>query len=484
MDPWYITTSIPYVNGKPHIGFALEILLADALARHQRLSGREVFFLTGTDDNSLTNVRAAEREGIDVRQLVERNTRHFLALKDQLDLTHDDFIRTSVDPRHRDGAVKLWLACRGSGDLYQQHYRGLYCVGCERFYQPEELSDGLCPLHFTVPEMVDEENYFFRLTSYAEKLLELIESDELKIVPHTRRNEALSLIRSGLEDFSVSRSAERARGWGMPVPDDPGQVMYVWFDALSNYISALGYADGGELFKRYWTGNGDRIHVIGKDIIRFHAVYWPAMLMSAGIPLPKTIFVHGHITVEGRRMSTTVGNVIDPVQLIDKFGTDAVRFLLLKLPALQDPDVSIEQFERTYISELADQLGNLVSRVTAMARKYFEGKVPAGDGTNPLRDNIADARQKFDDAMSRFVVDQAVGAASDLVAEVNRYVVEVSPWKLEPGERLEAVIHQLVVAVREIALLCRPIMPSISEEILRRVSSELVLTGPALFPKS
>lgn len=481
---WYITTSIPYVNGKPHIGFALEILLADALARYQRISGRDVYFLTGTDDNSLTNVRAAEREGVEVAELVERNTYHFLALKSQLDLTHDDFIRTSVDPRHRAGAVKLWLACNESGDIYRQHYRGLYCVGCERFYQPDELSDALCPLHFTAPEMVDEDNYFFRLTRYADELLELISSGGLEVVPETRRNEALSLIRGGLEDFSISRSAEHARGWGIPVPGDPTQVMYVWFDALANYITALGYEDEGELFERYWAGSGDRIHVIGKDIIRFHAVYWPAMLLSAGLPLPKSIFVHGHITVAGRRMSTTVGNVIDPIELIDRFGTDGVRYLLLKLPALQDPDVTIEQFERTYVSDLADQLGNLVSRVTAMVQQYFAGKVPSGVGPLPLSDSIDNARSKFDEAMNRFVVDRAVGAVFDLVAEVNRYVVEVSPWKMQPGEQLESVIRQLVLAVREIALLCRPIMPSTADEILRRVGDRVVVTGPPLFPKS
>ncbi|MGH2772846.1 MAG: class I tRNA ligase family protein, partial [Actinomycetota bacterium] len=279
MTRYFISTAIPYVNARPHLGFALEMIQTDAFARYRRLRGDDVYFLTGADENSLTNVQAAEAEGIPTQQLVDRNAGFFYDLKDQLNISFRDFIRTSVDPRHLTGAAKLWEACESSGDIYSKAYRGLYCVGCEQFYTADELVDGLCPEHKTRPEEVEEENYFFRLSKYAGQLQDLIESDTLKIVPHTRKNEVLSFIKMGLQDFSISRTTKRAKGWGVPVPGDPDHVMYVWFDALSNYINAIDYAGEGDDFRNYWVGNPNRTHVIGKGIIRFHAVYWPAILL-------------------------------------------------------------------------------------------------------------------------------------------------------------------------------------------------------------
>ena len=324
-DRYFITTAIPYANSTPHIGFALEIVQTDTFARYHRLRGDDTWFLTGTDENALKNVQAAERAGVPTAEFVERNSQRFQNLREVLDLSFDQFIRTAGDPIHRAGAEKIWRAIDASGDIYRKHYEGLYCVGCEQFYDEDDLIEGRCPEHGTVPDRVEEENYFFRLSRYAGQLEELISSGAYRVIPETRKNEVLSFIRGGLQDFSISRSQVRARGWGIPVPDDPSQVMYVWFDALTNYITALGYADDGPNYQRYWIENPNRTHTIGKGVIRFHAIYWPAMLLSAGVPLPDTLFVHGYITIGGSKVSKSLGNVVDPVQLVEQYGVDAVR---------------------------------------------------------------------------------------------------------------------------------------------------------------
>ena len=330
MKRFYISTAIPYVNGSPHIGHALEMIQTDAIARFRRfqLGTDQVFALTGSDENSLKNVRAAEEAGEDVDFFVEEHANEFRGLIAILGCSFDDFIRTRED-RHMKGAQKLWSACKPE-DVYTKMYRGLYCVGCEAFYTEKEVPDGACPEHKKPLEIVEEENYFFKLSNYQTQLETLIANDTVRIVPETRKNELVNFIRQGLEDFSISRSQERARHWGVPVPGDDTQVMYVWFDALSNYITALGYADDAELYKKFWVENDARVHVIGKGILRFHAVYWPAMLLSAGIPLPHELFVHGYITVEGEKISKSLGNVIHPKDLVDTYGTDAVRYFLLR----------------------------------------------------------------------------------------------------------------------------------------------------------
>src|SRR3990172_6810474 len=314
---FYVTTAIPYVNAAPHIGFAFEIVQADAIARYHRSIGDDTFFLTGTDENALKNVQSAEKSGIPVQKFVDQNSQRFEDLKGALNLSFDDFIRTTEE-RHVKGAQIFWEACNPD-DIYKKTYKGLYCVGCEEFKTPKELVEGKCPEHGTVPEEVEEENYFFKLSRYQKQLEKLIEKDELKIIPETRKNEVLSFVRSGLEDFSISRTQERAHGWGIPVPGDPSQTLFVWFDALTNYITALGYGGDGKKFKKYWKENPQRVHVIGKGILRFHAVYWPAMLLSARIPLPSEIFVHGYLTVEGQKISKSLGNVVDPYALVEKY---------------------------------------------------------------------------------------------------------------------------------------------------------------------
>jgi len=307
---FYITTAIPYVNAAPHVGHALEFVQTDVIARYHRLLGEDVHFQSGSDDNALKNVQAAEEKKIPVEKFVKQNSDKFYQFKNEniLNISFDDFIRTT-EKRHIDGAQALWKACKKE-DIYKKKYKGLYCLGCEVFLTEKDLVDGKCPEHKKKPEIVEEENYFFRLSKYQDWLEKLISSDKLKIIPKTRKNEVLAFIRRGLEDFSISRTKERAHGWGVPVPGDPNQIIYVWFDALANYITALDWHKKGKLYQKYWPAD---VHVIGKGITRFHAIYWPVMLKSADIPLPKSEFVHGYITVEGEKISKSLGNIIDPL---------------------------------------------------------------------------------------------------------------------------------------------------------------------------
>jgi methionyl-tRNA synthetase len=485
---WYVTTAIPYVNARPHIGFAFEAILTDAFARYHRQRGEDVRFLTGADENSLKNAQAAEKEGAPTAELVERNAAHFRGLREPLNLSFDDFIRTSVEPRHLEGVAKLWEACDRNGDIYSRPYKGLYCVGCEQFYTEDELIDGLCPEHLTRPELVEENNYFFRLSRYAGQLRELIESDQLKIVPQTRKNEVLSFIRSGLKDFSVSRSRARARDWGIPVPGDPEQVMYVWFDALGNYITALDYAHESELYQHYWVENPNRVHVIGKGIVRFHAVYWPAMLLSAGVPLPTTIFVHSYITLDGGKVSKSLGNVVDPVELAQTYGTDALRYYLLReVSPYEDGDFTLERFIRSYNADLADQLGNLLNRVVSMVGRYYDGVVPTSGA--PAEEDarligVAEALpERIHAAISRYDPQTGLGAIWELVGAANSYVESSAPWSLAKarkaegtdgpsGQRLATVLRNLVEALRLIAWHVRPFLPATADGIEAQLGLE------------
>lgn len=484
---YYITTSIPYVNARPHIGYALEAVQADTLARYHRRRGDDTRFLTGTDDNALKNVQAAEAVGMTPRDLVDRNAAHFRALREPLALSFDDFIRTSGEARHIAGVRKLWEACDRAGDIYQRAYRGLYCVGCEQFYTEDELVAGLCPIHHTRPDLVEEENYFFRLSRYGARLTSLIESGALRIVPETRRNEVLRFVRRGLEDFSISRSQARARGWGIAVPGNPAQVTYVWFDALGNYISALGYAEDGALYRRYWRENPQRIHVIGKDILRFHAVYWPAMLLSASEPLPSTIYVHEFLLVNGEKISKSLGNAIDPVAIVDRFGTDALRYWLLReMPRTEDGDFTIERLVARYDTDLADDLGNLLNRTVSMIGRYRDGVVPSPGPLSP--DDLALARvaeglpARIDVALDDFDFRAALAAIWELVTGANRYVEQSAPWTLArraaagdgtAGQRLDTVLYTLAESLRLLAWHLAPFLPSTGEGIAAQLGLAL-----------
>jgi methionyl-tRNA synthetase len=485
---YYVTTSIPYVNAAPHLGHALEYVQADALARFHRLIGDDTYFLTGTDDNSLKNVLAAEREGLPTAKLVERNAQTFRDLAAALNVSYDGFIRTSIDPCHAAGVRQLWEACRQRGDIYTKLYRGLYCVGCEQFYTPDELIDGLCPEHLTPPEVVEEENYFFRLSRYGERLLALIDSGELRILPESRRNEVRSFVAAGLADISISRSAARARGWGIPVPGDPSQVVYVWFDALTNYITALGYAAHGELYRRYWLENSHRTHLIGKGIVRFHAVYWPAMLLSAGEPLPTTLWVHGYLTVDGQKISKSLGNAVDPLSLVQRYGVDPVRYWLLReVPPFGDTDYTQDKLERRYNADLANDLGNLLNRTVSMLHRYRGGVVPrAGDLTTvdrPLVDLAVGLPERIRTALERDLDPQAaLGAIWELVSVANRYVEESAPWALARAERaadstgagrLDTVLANLAESCRIIAEALRPFLPATAERVAAQLGAPL-----------
>jgi methionyl-tRNA synthetase len=475
MERYYLTTSIPYVNARPHLGFALELVQADALARYQRLIGRDVRFQTGTDDNSLSNVLAAERAGEPVRDFVEANAASFVDLAARLGISHDDFVRTSLDPRHLTGATAFWEACARAGDIYPRHYRGLYCVGCEQFYEPDELVAGRCPDHGTEPELVEEENYFFRLSRYQADLERLLDSGELRVEPAHRQREVRAFVARGLRDFSISRSRARARGWGIPVPGNPDQVIYVWFDALTNYVTGPGYGTDSALYERYWVENKQRVHAIGKGILRFHAVYWPAMLISAGQPPPRRILVHGYLTRDGRKLSKSLGNTIDPFALIERWGVDAVRYWLLReVSAVDDADYTDARFEAAYAAGLANDLGNLVNRTLSLLHRYRDGIVPAhtASAVEPalLRSSTTLPTALEAALGSGFDPPAGLRAIWELVGAANRYVETTAPWRLarEPdgAERLDAVLYDLAEAVRIVGEALRPFLPETAEAIV------------------
>ncbi|MDQ3657057.1 MAG: methionine--tRNA ligase [Chloroflexota bacterium] len=484
---YYITTSIPYVNGTPHIGFSLEVIQCDALARFHRLIGDDTRYHTGTDENALTNLQAADKAGEPIQQLVDRNAERFASIREPLNLSTDVFFRTSTDPLHFPGAQKLWRAMDAADDIYTREYQGLYCVRCERFYKPEELVNGNCPIHEIPPEPVDEVNYFFRLSKYGDQLRELIASNALLVQPEHRREEILSFIESGLEDISISRQALRGRGWGVPVPDDPDQVMYVWVDALSNYITALDYAGDGPDYERYWTGNPNRVHVIGKDIIRFHVVYWPAFLLSAGLPLPSVVNVHEFLMVDGEKISKSRGNTVDPVEIAALYGRDALRYWLLReMPRTGDGNFSHERLISRYNEDLGNDLGNLVNRSVSMLHRYRDGVVPrvasVTDGESPLAEVADGLGDRIQAAFDAFDFRQAIAAAWELVSAANKYIDDTKPWELAKAaknggetanDRLDVVLADLIETIRLLAVHLSPFIPDGAEKIANQVGFEL-----------
>ncbi len=475
---FYISTAIDYVNSFPHAGHALEKIQADVLARYHRNLGEEVFFLTGTDENGLKIARAAEEAGIPVEKFAEKNAEFFYNLKQTLNLSFDDFIRTTEE-RHIKAVHKLWEACKK--DIYKKKYKGLYCVGCEQFYKEEELIDGLCPEHKTKPELVEEENYFFKLSKYEKQLKELIEKDELKIIPETRKNEALGFISKELEDVCISRSVKRARGWGIDVLDDSEQKVWCWWDAVINYISALGYGTDNKSFQEWWQENDNKLHVIGKGILTFHALYWPAALLSAGLALPNKLFVHGYVTVEGQKMSKTLGNVITPENLVKKYGTDAVRYYFLREASpFSDLDFSYQKFEQRYDSDLAKGLGNLVARATTLAQRLkIKNQKPKTKTKNKkIKKEIDKTWDNYHKALEEFKFNEALQAVWQLIGFCDKYIEEKRPW--EKKQDSQEVVADVLGALQEIAQLLAPFLPQTSEKILEQI--EMGKAEP-LFPR-
>jgi len=460
-DKFYVTTPIYYVNDKPHIGHAYTSIAADFLARLYRASGKETYFLTGTDEHGQKNVEAAENAGKTLEELSNKNSESFRALKETLNLSWNDFIRTSDKKKHWPGAEELWKKIEANGDIYENEYEGLYCVGCEAFVTEKELVDGLCTIHKKKPAFLKEKNLFFRLSKYGNEIASKIESGELRILPEVRKNEILSLIKSGLRDVSFSRPKEKL-SWGIPVPGHDDQTMYVWCDALSNYITAVGFGrDEGE-FKKWWPAE---VHIIGKDILRFHAAIWPAMLLSAGLPLPKSIYVHGFITVEGEKMSKSLGNVIDPTDLVKRYGADATRYYLLReIPSQEDGDFSIERFEERYRSDLANGLGNFASRVSTLAEEAGEFNGLSVD--KEIESEIEDVRKNVKSATDDFRLHEAIAAAWGLIHFGDGYVDLKKPWENKDRQ----AIFNLVVLLDNIASLVYPVVPAAAEKITGAIS--------------
>jgi methionyl-tRNA synthetase len=498
MSRYLITTAIPYVNGKPHIGHALELIETDVLARHHRQYNDEVRFQSGTDDNALKNVQSAEAAGIPTQEYVNQVSSVFEALREPLGLSFDDFVKTSSDPRHRPGVEKLWRASAARGDFYRKNYEGLYCVGCEQFYSPDELIDGRCPEHGTVPELVQENNWFFRLSAYQDKLAKLIASDELQVQPTFRKREVLSFIESGLEDFSVSRSIMRARGWGVPVPGDPDQVIYVWYDALANYITGPGYGTDEQNFNYWWTDADTRVHVIGKGILRFHAVYWPAMLMSAGEALPTKIYVHEYLTANGQKIGKSAGNAEDLDSIVARFGQNAVRWWFVRDVALKgDTDFTDQRLVSRANEDLANNIGNLVNRTVSMINRYRKGRITAPTLDDELASQLREVRSRAVDVISesldRFDFRRATDAIVEIGDEGNRYVEAARPWELAKAERngdaspeaLDGVLGELLVTCRELAEHLRPFLPSAAERIAAQCGGDgdNVLSPSPIFPR-
>jgi methionyl-tRNA synthetase len=472
--PFYITTSIAYVNGEPHIGFAMELLEADALARYHRLKGDDVFFLTGTDEHGSKLAQTATNLNMTPQELCDKNAAKFLELTKALHCTNDDFIRTSDQKRHWPAVNKLWKTLVAKGDIYKDAYEGLYCIGCEKFITEKELVDGKCPLHDREPEKLKEENYFFRLSKYSKRIGELIRSKELQILPEFRAHEILNIIDEGLTDVSFSRP-KHLLDWGVPVPDDENQVMYVWCDALTNYISALGYETDDEKFKKYWP---ECTHVIGKDIVRFHAAIWIGMLLSAGIPLPKRELVHGWINMKGERMSKSKGNIISPFALIEKYGVDALRYYLLsEIPMGKDGDFTYERFEEKYTADLANNLGNLVNRVTVMLQKYCGGKV-AKRNESYCAEVVTPAWKQYHEKMEEMMLDEAVKVAWSLVDFANKFIEEKKPWALSKEgkkDEVDEILGILVELVAHISAMIYPFIPVSAKKISDLFSKEIIL---------
>jgi methionyl-tRNA synthetase len=466
MSSFYLTTPIYYVNSTPHIGHAYTTIAADVLARHHKQRGAETFFLTGTDEHASKVYRVAEEQGLDPKTYVDQIAESWKELPRLVDAEPDFFIRTT-DEGHKRFVQEFIQRIYDNGFIYQDVYSGLYCVGCEAFKTEDELVDGKCPEHGTVPERIEETNYFFKLSAFQQPLLDLYDARPDFVLPRFRYNEARSFIEGGLQDFSLSRAGQP---WGVPIPWDESQVVYVWVDALINYLSALTYARPGEdLRDTFWP---EVRHLLAKDILRFHCVFWPALLIAAGYEVPKQLFVHGYLLLDDRKISKSVGNVIDPLDLVEVYGSDAVRFWSVRAVSFgQDGNVTIDSLHERYERELANDLGNLVSRTTAMIARYRDGRIAVVPGESNLSEAIAAVKGEVPARLDVFDLTGAIDVIWDLVRGLNRHVEQTKPWELAKddgrADELTRVLYELADGLRVAAVALSPYLPRTAPQILR-----------------
>ncbi|OGK18010.1 methionine--tRNA ligase [Candidatus Roizmanbacteria bacterium RIFCSPLOWO2_12_FULL_40_12] len=470
---FYITTAIPYLNAPPHIGHAFEFVQTDFIARYHRLKGEEVLLLSGGDENALKNVQAAEKAGKPIQEFIDHHASLFQNLAENLNVKFNVFQRGTNQERHFPSSQKLWKLCEKNGDIYKKDYEGLYCVGCEMFYTKDELDkNGECFEHPGKKlDIVAETNYFFRLSKYKDQIKKIIESGELEIVPQKRKNEVLSFIENDLHDISISRSNERAKNWGVPVPGDNTQRIYVWFDALNIYQSGVGYGWDEEKYKKWWPAD---VHVIGKGITRFHAIFWPAFLTSAKLPLPKKLFVHGYLTINGQKMSKSIGNVIDPNLLIKKFGVEALRYYLLReIPSTEDGDFSESRMQEVYSSDLANELGNLLLRITHIAEQ---------DGVELNQQKhedvfIGDLRKHF----NNFEFHKMLELIWVDLKALNKKTDDFTPWKKNSTERAK-FLKDILNTLNLVGHRLQPFLPETAEKIISSTTGK-IKKAPVLFPR-
>ncbi|MFC1756973.1 methionine--tRNA ligase [Patescibacteria group bacterium] len=484
---FYVTTPIYYVNDVPHIGHAYTTVLADVLVRYHRLVGDASYFLTGTDEHGAKVCRGAEEKGQDVEKFVDENAQKFEELTKILQVSNDDFIRTTDQKKHWPGVEKFWKILNEKGDVYKGNYKGLYCVGCEAFVTEKDLVNGKCVDHDKEPEMIEEENYFFKLSKYGDELKKVIETGQFKIHPESKKNEVLAFINEGLKDVSISRPAKDIK-WGIPIPWDDTQTIYVWAEALINYISALGYGEpalpaGGDekLFKKFWPAD---VHVMAKEITRFHITMWPAMLLSAGIELPKSFLVHGFILSGGKKMSKSVGNVVDPFDVVSRYGADALRYYFVReISQFEDGDFTEEKFKEAYNANLANGLGNYVSRVFKMAFSYFDGKVKKPSDTLlsqvPLKEGDRElfsvphvfehsTWKEYKEYLENLEINKAADLSWAAISQLDNYVQDYEPFKMiqSDEEKTQAVLWSLLVGLANIAWMIYPFIPETAEKIM------------------
>jgi methionyl-tRNA synthetase len=478
---FYLTTPIYYVNASPHIGHAYTTIAADVVVRHRRQRGDETFFLTGTDEHGSNIPRVAAESGLELQDFVDRNAAAFEEMTRRVNASNDFFVRTT-DPRHGERVQELLQRIYDRGDIYEGVYAGLYCTRCEAFYSEAELVDGLCPQHGIPPERVEEKNYFFRLSAYQDRLLRLYDERADFVLPPFRANEARSFIERGLEDISVSRASQQ---WGVPVPWDPEQVVYVWVDALINYWSALAFArEGEDLRPRFWPAVR---HFLAKDILKFHCVIWPALLLAAELDVPRQLFVHGYLLLDERKMSKSLGNVIDPLSVVDVYGVDPLRFYLFRVATFgQDGSISVEGLHERYERELGNDLGNLLSRTTAMVERYREGRLRPAPVSAGVAAQVERVRVEAAARLDEFDLTGALEVVWDLVRGLNRHVERTAPWELAKdegrAEELDGVLYELADGLRAAAVALSAYVPETAGRILAALGQPAELGWEAVAP--